>query len=84
MHPKMIYKFNNLNFKHQGKDYLASGSALYSIDDYGEDEKEAGFDDVNITEVIGVKGIAPDKEQFKDSVIITLNRDDRLCRMLAL
>lgn len=80
----MIYKFKNLNFKHEGKEYLASGSATYSIDDYGEDEKEAGFDDVNAEEVIGSKGKEFDPNRFKDSIIITLNRDERLCRMLAL
>jgi hypothetical protein len=80
----MIYRFNNLHFKHDNRDYLASGQATYSIDDYGDDEKEAGFDDVALTEVIGSKGVVPDKDQFKDAVIITLNRDERLCRMLAL
>jgi hypothetical protein len=80
----MIYKFNNLNFKHEGRDYLASGSATYTVEDYGHDEKEAGFDDVSVSEVLGAKGKIPDPNQFKDSIIITLNRDERLCRMLAL
>lgn len=80
----MIYKFKNLNFKHDGKEYLASGYATYSIDDYGEDEKEAGFDDVTADEVLGSKGREIDPDRFKDSIIITLNRDERLCRMLAL
>jgi hypothetical protein len=80
----MIYKFNNLHFKHQGRDYLASGKATYSIDEYGEDEREAGFDDVLIEEVLGNKGRIQDVVEFKDSVIITLNQDERLCRMLAL
>lgn len=80
----MIYKFNNLNFKHDGKEYLASGSATYTIDDYGEDEKEAGFEDVNVSEVLGAKGKSATPDIFKDSILITLNRDERLCRMLAL
>lgn len=80
----MIYKFNNLHFKHEGRDYLASGKATYSIDDYGEDEREAGFDDVLLDEVLGNKGQIQDVSGFKDSVIITLNQDERLCRMLAL
>jgi hypothetical protein len=80
----MIYKFKNLNFKHEGRDYLASGYATYSIDDYGHDEREAGFDDVKVDEVLGSKGNILDTEPFKDSIIITLNRDERLCRMLAL
>lgn len=80
----MIYKFNNLHFKHEGRDYLASGKATYSIDDYGEDEREAGFDDVFLDEVLGNKGQIQDVSGFKDSVIITLNQDERLCRMLAL
>lgn len=80
----MIYKFKNLNFKHEGKEYLASGYATYSIDDYGEDEKEAGFDDAFADEVLGSKGRELDPAIFKDSIIITLNRDERLCRMLAL
>lgn len=80
----MIYKFNNLQFKHGGRDYLASGQGTYTIDDFGEEEKEAGFDDVHIVEVIGHKGKAQDVSEFKDSVLYALNRDDRLCRMLAL
>lgn len=80
----MIYKFNNLHFKHDGRDYLASGKATYSIDEYGEDEREAGFDDVHLDEVLGNKGRIQDVKDFKDSVIVTLNRDERLCRMLAL
>jgi hypothetical protein len=80
----MIYKFNNLHFNHNGRGYLASGKATYSIDDYGEDEREAGFDDVALDEVLGIKGKIDDVSEFKDSVIIALNRDERLCRMLAL
>lgn len=80
----MIYKFNNLHFKHNGRDFLASGKATYSIDEYGEDEREAGFDDVALDEVLGIKGKVLEVAEFKDSVIIALNRDERLCRMLAL
>lgn len=82
--PPMIYKFNNLHFKHDGRDYLASGKATYTIDEYGEDEREAGFDDIALDEVLGSKGKVESIDQFKDSVLITLNRDERLCRMLAL
>lgn len=80
----MIYKFNNLHFKHDGRDYLASGKATYTVDEYGEDEREAGFDDVILDEVLGNKGKIQDTTTYKDSVIATLNRDERLCRMLAL
>lgn len=80
----MIYKFNNLHFKHENRDYLASGQAVYTVEDYGEDEKEAGFDDVHVTEVLGNKGKIQDTASFKDSILIHLNRDERLCRMLAL
>lgn len=80
----MIYKFANLHFTHNGKQYLASGKATYTVDDFGDDEKEAGFDDASLDEVIGSSGKIESLDEFKDSVVITLNRNETLCRMLAL
>jgi len=65
---------------------LASGKATYSIDDFGEEEKEAGFDDVMLDEVLSITGKIPEHSisPFKEAVIVHLNRDESLCRLLAL
>lgn len=81
----MTYKFNNLTFKHDGIEYLASGVAEYTIDDFGDDDQEAGFETVSLSDAIGPKGRVPPEKLFSlsDSVLTSLNRNESLCRMLA-
>lgn len=81
----MIYKFKNLTFKFNGKEYLGSGSAHYVVDEYDDGEMEAGFEAAELDEAIGYAGQVKDEniiKQMNDSVVETLNRDESLCRRL--
>ena len=81
----MIYKFRNLNFKFQGKEYLGCGSAHYVVEEYDEGEFEAGFEQAELDQAIGYSGMVKDEsiiKQMNDSVVEALNRDESLCRMI--
>lgn len=81
----MKYAFKNLTFTHGGKDHLASGEAIYSVFD-AMDEFDASFDDVYLVEVLAPSGwVRQEKLQdYKDSVLEHLNRDENLLRSLAI
>ncbi len=79
------YRFKNLNIKHEGLDFLVNGIAHYVIEDYDEDGKQAGFEDAEVYDAIGVGGYVQSKEvlgYLSDSVIIALHKDSHLCRVL--
>ena len=81
----MIHKFKNYNFKHNGKDYLGSGIAFYVLDEYEDGEMEAGFEKAELDEAIGFAGSVKDADTINamaESVLIALNRDDTLRKML--
>lgn len=80
-----IYRFKNLDIKHEGKDYLVNGLASYSIEDYEEDGKQACFESAETFDALGYSGLIIDKEKLKpftDSILFVLNRDSHLCRVL--
>lgn len=81
----MKYAFKNLTFTHGGKDHLASGEASYSVFDT-LDEFDVSFDDVYLIEVLSPKGwVKKDELQdYKDSVLTHLNRDENIHRALAI
>ncbi len=79
----MKLKFNNYTFTHGGRDHLASGEAAYHIEqDY--DEQDAVIDDVALVEVMSPNGWVKkdDLHYYKDSVIVSLNRDENFLRSL--
>lgn len=79
------YRFKNLNIKHEGLDFLVNGIAHYTIEDYDEDGKQAGFESAEVYDAVGVGGYIQSKEvlgYLADSVIIALHKDSHLCRTL--
>lgn len=79
------YRFKNLNIKHDGLDYLVNGVASYVIEDYEEDGKQAGFESAEVYDALGKAGYITDKTrlaEMADSVLVSLNNDSHLCRIL--
>jgi hypothetical protein len=79
------YRFRNLNIKHEGLDFLVNGIAYYEIEDYEEDGKQAGFERAELYDALGKDGYVTSKEvlgYMSDTVLIALNNDSYLCRVL--
>jgi hypothetical protein len=79
------YRFKNLNIKHEGMEFLANGIAFYTIEDYEEDGKQAGFEKAELYDALGKDGYITSKEvlgYMEDSVLVALNSDSHLCRIL--
>lgn len=81
-----LYLVKNYNFKHEGKDYLAYARTSYTVENLDDDDcgPEAVFDWVELSECIGPKGFVPtqDLRSMEDSLLIALNKDAHLCRVL--
>lgn len=80
----MMYQIKNYNFKHDGKDYLAYGKATYVVEHDAEVGPEAVFEAVELQECIGAKGFVPAEELrgMEDSLLVYLNKDGHICRVL--
>lgn len=79
------YRFKNLNIKHEGLEFLVNGIAFYTIEDYEEDGKQAGFEKAELYDALGKDGYITSKEvlgYLQDSVLFVLNSDSHLCRVL--
>lgn len=79
------YRFKNLNIKHEGIEFLVNGIAFYTIEDYEEDGKQAGFEKAELYDALGKEGYITSKEvlgYMEDSVLVALNSDSHLCRVL--
>jgi hypothetical protein len=79
------YRFRNLNIKHEGLDFLVNGIAYFEIEDYEEDGKQAGFERAELYDALGKDGYVTSKEvlgYMSDTVLIALNNDSYLCRVL--
>ena len=79
------YRFKNLNIKHEGIEFLVNGIAFYEIEDYEEDGKQAGFEKAELYDALGKDGFITSKEvlgYMEDTVLIALNNDSHLCRIL--
>lgn len=79
------YRFKNLNIKHEGMEFLVNGIAFYTIEDYEEDGKQAGFEKAELYDALGKDGYVTSKEvlgYMQDSVLVALNSDSHLCRIL--
>lgn len=79
------YRFKNLNIKHEGIEFLVNGIAFYTIEDYEEDGKQAGFEKAELYDALGKDGYVTSKEvlgYMEDSVLVALNSDSHLCRVL--
>lgn len=79
------YRFKNLNIKHEGMEFLVNGIAFYTIEDYEEDGKQAGFEKAELYDALGKDGYVTSKEvlgYMQDSVLVALNSDSHLCRVL--
>lgn len=79
------YRFKNLNIKHEGIEFLVNGIAFYTIEDYEEDGKQAGFEKAELYDALGKEGYITSKEvlgYMEDSVLVALNSDSHLCRIL--
>jgi hypothetical protein len=57
-----IYRFKNLNVRHEGQDYLANGLAYYILEEYDDDTKEALFDKVELYDIYDKDGYVTSKE----------------------
>lgn len=80
-----LYRFKNLNIKHEGLDLLVNGSAQYTVEDYEEDGKQALFESAELLDALGKDGYITSKEvlsYMSDSVVEALNMDSHLCRVL--
>lgn len=80
------YKFNNLNVKCGGEDFLVSGSAFYIIEEFEEDGKEATFESAKLYDALNRTGYIHSKEvigHIEECVVETLNQDSTLCRRLS-
>jgi hypothetical protein len=79
------YRIRNLNIKHEGMDFLVSGQALYVVEDYEEDGKQAVFESAELYDALGKDGYITSKEvlgYMADSALVALNNDSHLCRVL--
>ena len=79
------YRIRNLNIKHEGMDFLVSGQANYVVEDYEEDGKQAVFETAELYDALGKDGYITSKEvlgYMTDSVLVALNNDSHLCRIL--
>jgi hypothetical protein len=79
------YRIRNLNIKHEGIDFLVSGQATYVVEDYEEDGKQAVFESAELYDALGKEGYITSKEvlgYMADSVLLALNGDSHLCRVL--
>ena len=79
------YRFKNLNIKHDGLDLLVNGCSQYTIEDYEEDGKQALFESAELYDALGKDGYITSREvlgYMQDSVLIVLNNDSHLCRIL--
>jgi hypothetical protein len=79
------YRIRNLNIKHEGIDFLVSGQATYVVEDYEEDGKQAVFESAELYDALGKEGYITSKEvlgYMADSVLLALNSDSHLCRVL--
>ena len=66
-------------------EFLANGIAFYTIEDYEEDGKQAGFEKAELYDALGKDGYVTSKEvlgYMQDSVLVALNSDSHLCRVL--
>lgn len=66
-------------------DFLVSGQALYVVEDYEEDGKQAVFESAELYDALGKDGYITSKEvlgYMTDSALATLNNDSHLCRVL--
>lgn len=66
-------------------DFLVSGQALYVVEDYEEDGKQAVFESAELYDALGKDGYITSKEvlgYMADSALVTLNNDSHLCRVL--
>lgn len=80
-----LYRFNNLNIKHETTDFLVSGEAFYVVEDFEEDGKQAGFESAVLFDALGKNGFITSKEvlgYLANTAVETLNRDSHLCRIL--
>jgi hypothetical protein len=80
-----VHRIKNLNIKHEGIDFLVSGQAIYVVEDYEEDGKQAVFESAELYDALGKEGYITSKEvlgYMSDSVLLALNSDSHLCRVL--
>lgn len=81
----LIYRFKNLNIKCGGQDFLVNGHATYTIEDFEEDGKEAGFEQATLIDALGKDGLVTSTEclgYIAEAVVEHLNQDSHLCRTL--
>lgn len=81
----LIYRFKNLNIKCGGQDFLVNGHATYTIEDFEEDGKEAGFEQATLIDALSKDGLVTSAECLKyiaEATIAHLNQDSHLCRSL--
>ena len=79
------YRFKNLNIKCGGQDFLVNGYAVYTIEDFEEDGKEAGFESVSLVDALGKDGLVTSAEclgYISEATVEHLNKDSYLCRSL--
>lgn len=79
------YRFKNLTIKFAGEDYLVNGTAVYQIEDYDEDGKEAGFESATLLDALGKDGYINSSEclcYLGEATVEHLNKDSYLCRQL--
>jgi len=79
------YRIRNLNIKHEGMEFLVSGQAVYVVEDYEEDGKQAVFESAELYDALGKDGYVLSKEvlgHLADSALLALNGDPHLCRVL--
>lgn len=80
------YKFKNKNIKYGGEDFLVSGTAFYTIEDYDEDGKEALFESAKVYDALNKAGYVTSEEclgYLAEGAVEVLNKDSTLCRQLA-
>lgn len=79
------YRFKNLNIKCGGQDFLVNGYAIYTIEDFEEDGKEAGFESVSLVDALSKDGLVTSAEclgYISEATLEHLNKDSYLCRLL--
>ena len=79
------HRFKNLTIRFANEDFLVNGTAIFEIEDFDEDGKEATFVSAKLLDALGKDGYVNSKEclgYLGEATVEHLNGDSTLCRSL--
>lgn len=79
------HRFKNLTIRFANEDYLVNGIAVFEIEDFDEDGKEATFVSAKLFDALSKDGYINSPEclgYLSEATVEHLNQDSTLCRSL--